>query len=316
MQVSVIICTWNNSRRLASTLRAVSQCHVPQGVAWELVLVNNNCTDDTDAVAAEFLDKLPLVYVHEPRQGLSQARNAGLAKASGELVVFTDDDVKPWPGWVEAYWTAYREKGGNFYFGGPIESEYEGAVPEACLLAFAPPSVTGISYGPDARTLSASESFIGPNWACPAKALQMAGGFDSQKGLNPSLGRVSVGEETDLMNRLSNMGMCSWYVPGAGLAHCVPAEKCRLEHIAARAEASEFERAGSYLDGQRHVRIGGVPVVLYKWALGQWIRYVLAKATRSDKYVYHYIRMRKLIGTVKGMRQLRRGERTVTGAVT
>ena len=82
MNVSVIICTWNNCRRLAITLDAISQCVIPPNLQWELVLVNNNCTDETQRVAREFANKLPLVYVEEPQQGLSRAKNKGLRVAS------------------------------------------------------------------------------------------------------------------------------------------------------------------------------------------------------------------------------------------
>ena len=62
IDVCVMLCTWNNSSRLRITLDAIAQCEVPEGLCWELVLVNNNCTDDTDAVAAEFAERLPNSY--------------------------------------------------------------------------------------------------------------------------------------------------------------------------------------------------------------------------------------------------------------
>ena len=84
--VSVVLCTWNNAKRLAITLDAISKCAFD--MKWELVVVNNNCSDETDQVVEACREKLPIVYVHETRQGLSRARNAGLSAASGELVVF------------------------------------------------------------------------------------------------------------------------------------------------------------------------------------------------------------------------------------
>lgn len=306
MDLTVSICTWNNSGRLTTTLDAISLCEIPEDLSWELVLVNNNCTDETDAVVEEFRDRLPLVYVHEPKPGLSRARNTGLAVASGELILFTDDDVKPWPGWVNAYWSAYQRKGSGFYFGGPIESEYEGTGLEPHLLPFAPRSVKGMNYGDCARTLSSEETFIGPNWACPAKALDLSGGFDAHKDLNPLSRRVHVGGETDLMNRLRDMQMSSWYVPEAGLAHYVPEKKCSLKHLADRAEAYEFNRARAlYPKGQRRVTICGIPPVMYKWACGNWVRWLFAKVIRNKRYAQHYISLRRLLGTMRGLSEAR-----------
>ena len=125
MDVSVIVCTWNNPKRLATTLAAIRQCRIPQDMRWELVLTNNGSTDDTRAVAQDFAGGLPLVYLEEPRPGLSLAKNAALRTATGRLLVFTDDDVTPCGDWLATYWTAYRDRPSGYYFGGPIGSEYE-----------------------------------------------------------------------------------------------------------------------------------------------------------------------------------------------
>jgi len=193
MDLSVVICTWNNCNRLAITLNSLSHCVIPQALKWELVLVNNNCTDETDQVAQQFTDKLPLVYIHEPQQGLSRARNAGLKAASGDLILFTDDDVKPSPNWIKIYWSAYQERPRGFYFGGPIESEFEGFAPESQLLGWAPPSVRGLNWGDRPRRLSSKEYFISANWACPQQELNAVGGFDIHKGLNASLRNIHIG---------------------------------------------------------------------------------------------------------------------------
>ena len=65
--ISVIMATWNNARRLRITLEALNRCAAPEGLRWELVLVANNCTDDTAPVAHSFHDRLPFVYLEEPR---------------------------------------------------------------------------------------------------------------------------------------------------------------------------------------------------------------------------------------------------------
>ena len=109
MHVSVVVATWNNCHQLAVGLEALSRCVVPSHLGWEVVLVNNNCTDETEKVARGFRDKLRLVYVEEPRQGLSRAKNAGIGASSGRLLVFADD-MRPCPEWIETYWVAYEGK--------------------------------------------------------------------------------------------------------------------------------------------------------------------------------------------------------------
>jgi hypothetical protein len=187
--LSVVMATWNNARRLRVTLEALTACSVPAGIRWELVLVANNCDDDTAVVARSFGDRLPIVYLEESRQGLSHARNTGVRAARGSLIVFTDDDVTPCPEWMTVYWRAYTERPEGYYFGGRLIPEFEDAPPAPELAPFASLPVTGLDCGREPRVLREDERFLGANWACPGDALRRVGEFDPRLGLDASLGR-------------------------------------------------------------------------------------------------------------------------------
>lgn len=238
MDISLIIATWNNCKRLAITLAAIEQCLTPPDLRWELVLVNNNCSDRTPDVAKAFATRLLLVYVEEGCQGLSRAKNAGVQAARGDLLVFADDDVRPCPEWLMVYRDAYREYGDQHYFGGPLYSEYEGGEPpEPDILRVAPKSVAGFDLGAERRGLPPGEHFTGANWACPAARLRAVGGYDARLGLQGTLGRRRIGEELDLMERLDAAGMTAIYLPEALAHHFVPAVKCSLHHLGQSARA-------------------------------------------------------------------------------
>lgn len=307
--VSVIICTWNSASRLRITLDALAQCVVPSELDWELVLVNNNCTDDTDVVAADFESRLPLEYVHEPRPGLSNARNAGLAAASGKLIIFTDDDVRPYRGWLESYWEAFRRNERDFYFGGPVESEFEEEAPSLELLKTAPWSVQGLDYGPEEKT-GTGISFIGPNWACPREALDAAGGFNASLGLVGGSGGISVGEESDLMSRLRDKGWKPLYVPGARLRHFVPADKTTPAHIGARQQAYGYDLIVNRKGGRRGSRFTllGVPAGLYKRLARAWLGFALQRVQGRKGYG-HFVAGRQALGEFRGYRHLRNNGR-------
>jgi GT2 family glycosyltransferase len=256
-----------------------------------LVAVNNNSTDGTEGVIRSFTDRLPITYVYEPEQGLSRARNAGLRVAQGELIVFTDDDVKPNPDWLIAYWEAYQERPEGYYFGGPIESEFEGKPPDKDLRRAAMPSVTGLHYGTEPKELPSQEIFIGPNWACPAEHLGQVGTFDESIGLNAAgQEEVSVGEETDLMSRLEMEGIRGWYVPRAKITHHVPAEKCTLEHITSREIGGV--NAGFPPEDEEIYALFGVPVGLYKQAVVSLVDWVTRRA-RGKEWKAEYVGWRK-----------------------
>jgi hypothetical protein len=320
MDVSVIVCTWNNSQRLAVTLDAIARCTVPAPLAWELVLVDNNCSDETPAVARSFRGRLPLVYVEEPRQGLSRARNAGLRAATGHLIIFADDDVTPCPDWIEAYWAAYTARPRGFYFGGRLIPEFESAPPEPALRRLAQLPLTGLDWGSEARVLGPHERFLGANWSCPADALRRVGDFDVRLGLDASLGKRRIGEEWDLMERLRGQNVLPWYLPDALVTHFVPDHKCRLPYLAGGWEAQGYAstlRSASdtpFFHAWPHLRpasregwprIAGVPVRAYLDAGRFGLRWLMARA-RSRAAYEEYASWRFCLGAIDGHTERRR----------
>lgn len=92
--LSAIICTYNRVDKLANCLDALRRTNPPSLCEWELLVIDNNSSDRTKEVVDRFLKStnLPIRYVFEAEQGLSAARNRGLAEARGEVIAFTDDD--------------------------------------------------------------------------------------------------------------------------------------------------------------------------------------------------------------------------------
>ncbi|HTJ00113.1 MAG TPA: glycosyltransferase family A protein [Dongiaceae bacterium] len=100
-KVSIIIITRNRAAHLRETLVAFQRLQVPRELPAELLVVDNASTDDTAAVIrAAQLPQLPVRYLLEPRRGLSNGRNSGLAHTTGELILFTDDDVRVPENWI------------------------------------------------------------------------------------------------------------------------------------------------------------------------------------------------------------------------
>src|ERR1700740_724454 len=90
--ISIIICTRNPSESLRRTLESIDQLSCPEGLRWELVIVDNNSTDQTRGVVERFNEDsgVDVRYVFEPRKGASHARNTGMQKARGEIIALID----------------------------------------------------------------------------------------------------------------------------------------------------------------------------------------------------------------------------------
>lgn len=117
--ISVVISTYNRSKMLAATIEGLLR---QQGSAtFEVIVVDNNSTDDTAAVIQSFAKQSPLVRsVFEPKQGVSYGRNAGIEAARSDLLLFTDDDVTPDARWVEHAKALFETKSQFGCIGGKV----------------------------------------------------------------------------------------------------------------------------------------------------------------------------------------------------
>ena len=101
--VTVAICTYNRAGNLPSLIRELRAQESP--IPFEILVVNNNSTDDTERVLAELATKegAPLRYVSEKSQGIVHARNRAIEESLGSTyLAFMDDDELPAPGWLWA----------------------------------------------------------------------------------------------------------------------------------------------------------------------------------------------------------------------
>src|SRR5689334_5863944 len=117
--VSVLICTYNRARLLRETLAALRTVDLPADCSVEILIVDNNSTDNTRLVVDEAaaVSSVPVTYLREQRQGKSFALNTGLAHARGDVIALTDDDVLPSTEWLTRIVRIFRERDVTFVFG-------------------------------------------------------------------------------------------------------------------------------------------------------------------------------------------------------
>jgi len=231
MQVSVVICTWNRARLLDQTLTQMKGLAVPADVDWELLVVNNNCTDDTDEILARHHDCLPLRQLYEPVTGKSNALNAAVRAVRGDLILWTDDDVLVDPDWLKAYVAAARAWPEVAFFGGTITPQFETPAPAWMTAAWRPR--IGNVYGEcefAEQKFEIHTQFLpcGANWAVRTE-VQRRYRFDSR------LGRLAKqrrgGEESALIRQLLADGHGGRFITAARVRHFIPGENLNLEYI-------------------------------------------------------------------------------------
>ncbi len=233
MIYTVAIATYNRANSLYDTLTSLTSLQIPAVLAWELLLIDNNCTDRTKEVCDRFASELPMRYLSEPSQGLSHARNRALAEARGEVVVFTDDDVILSPGWLAAYAQAVDDFPDAAYFGGKIVPTWPAGKPR-WVRDVNMPLLAGLfgSYdlGPERRLYSDTDMHpYGANFALRRSLFERLGDFRTDLGMRGNVpGR---GEEAEYFKRAKERGFTGAYVPEAMCQHRVDPRHLTLSYL-------------------------------------------------------------------------------------
>lgn len=230
MFISICICTWNRGNFLEQTLKSLCNNKIPVDICYEVVIVNNNCTDNTDDVVLKFQNILPIVYVFEDKPGLSHARNKAILVANGDYIIWTDDDVLVDEGWITGYVDAFIVHPEAVIFGGPVHPWFEGTPPswilegwEAISSAFATRD-----FGDTSFLLDPDHLPFGANFAVRTSE-QKSVKYDPNFGL--SHGKIVLGEESIVMNQLLSRGLTGWWVPASKVLHWIPATRQSISYV-------------------------------------------------------------------------------------
>jgi glycosyltransferase involved in cell wall biosynthesis len=212
-EISVVLSTYNRGPLLESALRSVLAQQQPGAPAFELLVVDNNSTDETRAIVDRIAAEDSRVrYVFEARQGLSFARNAGIAQARGAFIAFTDDDVRADAGWLAAIARAFDEHPAADVVGGRVLPMWP-SPPPAWLTRdhWAPLALVDHGERPIAITSAHSIGVVGANMAFRRSVFDAVGLFatDFQR-VKDGIGSL---EDHDFLLRVVRSGRQGVYDP-------------------------------------------------------------------------------------------------------
>lgn len=231
IRISLIITTYNRAAELVRALESVAEQDLP-AAEWECLVVNNNATDDTRTRFEAFVRSHSGTFrmVDELRQGLSHARNRGVAESAAPLFVFVDDDQTVVRGFLSSYVAFFDAHPEADAAGGPIVAEYSDGRPAWMSRYTERPIANPMDFGPKVRPFPRGKIPGGGNMAFRRCIVE-----EGAPLFDPRLGRRGDGsiggEECDLFERLRRRGHRIWYVPGAGIRHIIPPEKLTEHHL-------------------------------------------------------------------------------------
>ena len=235
---SVVICTYHRPVMLRQAVASALAQDYPAD-RYEVVVVDNADTEETAAVVRELARQSPvsLRYEIEPRNGLSYARNRGLAVARFDYVASLDDDAVAAPNWLAALNRTAVEHHALVVGGRVDPVPVAGGAFPAWLTERHLAGTYGLRYrvpeGEHVIEIHWPRYLSGCNNACLRQLLVRFGGYD------PRLGRTAASmlaaEETYLHLRFERGGVPIFYADDAVVAHTIPVDRLTRRALLRRA---------------------------------------------------------------------------------
>lgn len=289
--VSVILATRNRAALLERTLDALARQQWPHD-RLEIIVADNGSIDDTRAAVVDAATRqaAPVIrYLHVARPGKSSAVNEALLVASGDLLAFTDDDVRPEPDWICRLVAAFDETGADF-LAGRIRPRWQTAPP-----AWLSPRLYGVLAVPDNGPTrcsidgpDAAVTPIGANMAVRRHVIARVGSLRTDLG--KLAGTLQTGEDHEWLLRMLHAGFRGAYEPSAVVEHWVPSERLTRAYF----------RAWLFQNGRDVARLDA----FYTRGIRRWLR------------VPRYLWRRAIVDSAAAVRALARGDAAERVAAT
>lgn len=248
IEISAIISTYNRAKFLDGLFTSVLEQSIDKN-RYEIVIVNNNCTDNTEEICKQFIASHPeikVIYCIETSQGLSFGRNRGIKESTGLIITFLDDDAVIAPDFFETTLKFLNNHLDVNAIGGKILLKYLDKKPGWYNPFMA--SLLGYFNKGDKEQIFSKDYFRGSNMSFRKEVFEKHGGF------NTSLGRVGKNlmgnEEKELFYRFKSKGEEMWYVPSTVVYHLVPIERTYSSFVKKQA-------IGTGISQRQHALING-----------------------------------------------------------
>jgi len=291
IDITVLIPTYNNSETLCKTLDSFLAADFSD-LLVEIVVIDNNSTDDTHKTVLTFTNRLPLTYIFEPKQGKNCALNRALKETSlGEIVFFTDDDVVLERNLFVNIRNSVRQWSNYSVFGGKIQLVWPNVnIPFwAQELARQGKAFSKLDLGDNPKEFAEKQKPLGTNIWIRKEIFDQGYRFDENIGPRPT-NRI-MGSETSFLNLLRKNGYKIFYDPSVIIGHRVEKKLFLEKNILKRAFSAG--RGGARLKFLNEER-------LYDRFFLVWFLYrVIAVLKWSCFYLYSFVLLPKKMRIVK-----------------
>lgn len=234
--VSIVIPTYNRARLLGQTLKSVKRLRVPEGVAIEVWVIDNNCTDNTARVVEDAAQgsQFPILRIVETEQGLCYGRNRGLHEARYENVVYFDDDIEVSEDWLLGYFQAVEQLDADCVVG-PVFPKFEREPPDFLTERVLDSVTSTYSRKGDRMMLlprDVAHEVPGCNFGVRKSVALNIDGFNNS--LDRTGAGLLAGGDTEFGLRLVGTGRRVVFQPRCAIRHVITEEKLSRRYLRKR----------------------------------------------------------------------------------
>jgi GT2 family glycosyltransferase len=302
--LNVVICTYNRAEKLSKVLHSLMEAEIPPRVKVEIIVVDNNSSDDTPRVVQQHIDSAnPGVrYMFEGEQGKSHALNTALRHLTGGVIAFTDDDTLVDRSYYAGIIRAIEEHPDYSCFGGKVEAIYPEILPDWLDLngsmGFLKSAFVDRRDGDHEALYSElvfSHTPSGCNMFFLREAVEDNGDFRTDLG--PKGKQLGFAEDTEYCRRLIGKGYRFYYVPSVVVYHPIDPERLTQRYLANwqfQCGKSEALCTGAVPEP----RIAGVPRYIFRKALTHLLGWL--SSVQPKTRFYHRLRLAYNWGQILG----------------
>ncbi len=260
-RLTILICTFNRAELLQECLQSLVN-QTLSAEHYEVLVINNNSTDETLKVAKKFVqNNSNFKVITELQQGLSYTRNLGFRSAKTEWIAYVDDDAKAHPNFVEQ--SLQTIENNNFdCFGGVYLRWFK----------YGEPKWFPITYGTNKYEMPLKLGILETEFACGGvflakkKVLEDLGGFATHVGMNGY--KVAYGEETLIQVKMREHGYVIGFDPDLKIDHLVAKYKLDVNWYL----KSAYAKGRDYWDTfDTNITFSEILTILFFWIPGFFV---------------------------------------------
>ena len=307
MDFTVIICTYNRCNNLPMCIDALAAQESTDGIEWEVLIVDNNSSDDTQNAVQKLANNSPITirYAFEPEQGLNYARNRGIRESNSRYFTYIDDDITVSENWLNSLYRTLTDNDADAA-GGRIHLDPDISLPPWIATN---PEMYGFlghqDYGDEPLILDGIKRYpFGGNMAFSRHVPERIGYFNTnlgRKGEGRKKGELFKGAETDYFHRLNESADATiCYSPDAIVYHHILPHQLEKRYFLIIHRNAGYQKA--FHDNKEYKnRLFGVPLFLFPQTLRAGLNFILETLKNGSDIAFRKrMTLAHFIGSISG----------------